>query len=47
MFLACRYVEGFISALKNFMTKYEDNGKAFFNEAVTQYELTLTVSCIL
>ncbi|KAF7356514.1 hypothetical protein MVEN_00984900 [Mycena venus] len=38
------YVEGFISALKNFMNKYDDNGKAFFNEAVTQSELTLTVN---
>ncbi|KAJ7615792.1 hypothetical protein B0H17DRAFT_1152778 [Mycena rosella] len=31
-----RYVEGFISAIKNFMDKFDDNGKAFFNEAVTQ-----------
>ncbi|KAJ7504296.1 hypothetical protein B0H11DRAFT_1709984 [Mycena galericulata] len=38
------YVEGFISALKSFMEKYEDNGKAFFNEAVTQSELTLSAS---
>ncbi|KAK7025224.1 hypothetical protein R3P38DRAFT_1064194 [Favolaschia claudopus] len=38
------YVEGFISALKNFMTKYDDNGKSFFNEAVTQSELTLAVN---
>ncbi|KAJ7622756.1 hypothetical protein DFH06DRAFT_1105004 [Mycena polygramma] len=40
------YVEGFISALKNFMTKYEDNGKTFFNEAVTQSELTLAVNIL-
>jgi len=38
------YVEGFISALKNFMSKYEENGKTFFNGAVTQSELTLTVN---
>ncbi|KAJ7130699.1 hypothetical protein C8R46DRAFT_924784 [Mycena filopes] len=38
------YVEGFISALQDFMKKYEDNGKSFFNEAVTQSELTLTVN---
>ncbi|KAJ6619864.1 hypothetical protein B0H10DRAFT_1126131 [Mycena sp. CBHHK59/15] len=38
------YVEGFIYALKSFMEKYEDNGKTFFNEAVTQSELTLTVN---
>jgi len=38
------YVEGFISALKTFMTKFDDNGKAFFNEAVTQSELTLAVN---
>ncbi|KAF8216607.1 hypothetical protein K438DRAFT_1703635 [Mycena galopus ATCC 62051] len=40
------YVEGFISALKNFMTKFEDNGKSYFNEAVTQSELTLTVNLL-
>ncbi|KAJ7838024.1 hypothetical protein B0H14DRAFT_2361997 [Mycena olivaceomarginata] len=38
------YVEGFISALKTFMNKFDDNGKAYFNEAVTQSELTLTVN---
>ncbi|KAF7370523.1 hypothetical protein MSAN_00684300 [Mycena sanguinolenta] len=40
------YVEGFISALKTFMTKFEDNGKEFFNAAVTQSELTLTVNTL-
>ncbi|KAJ7696572.1 hypothetical protein B0H17DRAFT_1198083 [Mycena rosella] len=40
------YVEGFISALKNFMDKFDDNGKAFFNEAVTQAELTLAVNLL-
>ncbi|KAJ7255509.1 hypothetical protein B0H12DRAFT_535567 [Mycena haematopus] len=40
------YVEGFISALKSFIEKYEDNGKKFFNEAVTQSELTLTVNTL-
>ncbi|KAJ6591467.1 hypothetical protein DFH09DRAFT_176053 [Mycena vulgaris] len=38
------YVEGFISALKTFMTKFDENGKSFFNEAVTQSELTLAVN---
>ncbi|KAJ7931671.1 hypothetical protein B0H13DRAFT_1593972 [Mycena leptocephala] len=38
------YVEGFISALKTFMNKFDDNGKSFFNEAVTQSELTLVVN---
>ncbi|KAF7356513.1 hypothetical protein MVEN_00984800 [Mycena venus] len=28
------YVEGFISALKNFINKYEENGKTYFNNAV-------------
>ncbi|KAJ7130620.1 hypothetical protein C8R44DRAFT_66680 [Mycena epipterygia] len=40
------YVEGFISALKTFMEKFEDHGKAFFNEAVTQSELTLRVNLL-
>ncbi|KAJ6581612.1 hypothetical protein B0H19DRAFT_514034 [Mycena capillaripes] len=38
------YVEGFISALKSFIDKYEENGKTYFNEAVAQSELTLTVN---
>ncbi|KAJ7782065.1 hypothetical protein DFH07DRAFT_765040 [Mycena maculata] len=40
------YVEGFISALQSFMEKFEDNGKTFFNEAVTQSELTLSVNLL-
>ncbi|KAJ6518893.1 hypothetical protein C8R45DRAFT_1084963 [Mycena sanguinolenta] len=40
------YVEGFVSALKAFMVKFEDNGKEFFNAAVTQSELTLTVNTL-
>ncbi|KAJ7091435.1 hypothetical protein B0H15DRAFT_778055 [Mycena belliarum] len=40
------YVEGFISALQAFMTKFEDNGKTFFNEAVTQSELTIAVNLL-
>ncbi|KAJ7043704.1 hypothetical protein C8F04DRAFT_943788 [Mycena alexandri] len=38
------YVEGFVSALEEFMKKFDENGKSFFNEAVTQSELTLTVN---
>ncbi|KAJ7255508.1 hypothetical protein B0H12DRAFT_535537 [Mycena haematopus] len=38
------YVEGFISALTNFLNKYGENGKTYFNEAVTQSQLTLTVN---
>ncbi|KAJ6503783.1 hypothetical protein C8R45DRAFT_818142 [Mycena sanguinolenta] len=38
------YVEGFISALKAFMEKFKDNGKTYFNDAVTQSELTITVN---
>lgn len=47
IYFIIRYVEGFISALKNFMTKYEENGKNFFNEAVTQSELALSVSAFV
>ncbi|KAF7343771.1 hypothetical protein MSAN_01958100 [Mycena sanguinolenta] len=38
------YVEGFICALTEFMTNFKDNGKTYFNEAVTQSELTITVN---
>jgi hypothetical protein len=38
------YVEGFISSLDDFINKYHENGRTFFNETVTQSELTLTVS---
>ncbi|KAJ7066525.1 hypothetical protein C8F01DRAFT_705007 [Mycena amicta] len=37
------YMEGFISGLEGFITKYEDNGKTYFNDAVKQSEITLTV----
>ena len=39
-----RYVDGFIYGLKSFLEKYEDEGKTYFNKAVTQSELTVTVN---
>ncbi|KAF7297693.1 hypothetical protein MKEN_01392600 [Mycena kentingensis (nom. inval.)] len=38
------YIEGFITALESFIKKYEDNGKTYFNDAVKQAEITLTVN---
>ncbi|KAF7370522.1 hypothetical protein MSAN_00684200 [Mycena sanguinolenta] len=38
------YVEGFISALEQFLSKYGEDGKTYFNEAVMQSQLTLTVN---
>ncbi|KAJ6518894.1 hypothetical protein C8R45DRAFT_949652 [Mycena sanguinolenta] len=40
------YVEGFISALESFLGKYGEDGKTYFNEAVTQSQLTLTVNLV-
>ncbi|KAG6909389.1 hypothetical protein DXG01_000689 [Tephrocybe rancida] len=39
-----RYVEGFIDALKWYVEKFGDEGKAHFNEAVTQSELSVNVN---
>ncbi|KAF7309894.1 hypothetical protein MIND_00361700 [Mycena indigotica] len=44
--IASRYIEGFISGIESFISKYEDNGKTYFNEAVTQAEITLTVNIL-
>ncbi|KAF7356430.1 hypothetical protein MVEN_00975900 [Mycena venus] len=38
------YVEGFISALEYFINKYHEAGKTYFNAAVSQSALTLTVN---
>lgn len=38
------YVDGFIYALKSFITAHGDEGKAHFNEAVTQSELALAAN---
>jgi len=38
------YAEGFISALKDYLQKFGDEGKAFFNDAVTKSEVTLHVN---
>ncbi|KAG6916038.1 hypothetical protein DXG01_008662 [Tephrocybe rancida] len=35
------YVEGFVSALKSYLEKFGDEGKTYFNEAVTKSTLTL------
>ncbi|KAF8069114.1 hypothetical protein FPV67DRAFT_1415204 [Lyophyllum atratum] len=43
-----RYVEGFVDALKSYLTKFGDEGKTHFNEAVTQSELSVnaeTITC--
>jgi len=40
------YVEGFIDALKRYLEKYGDDGKEFFNQAVTQSELTLNANTL-
>ncbi|TFK32333.1 hypothetical protein BDQ12DRAFT_773579 [Crucibulum laeve] len=40
------YVEGFISALKGYLEKYGDEGKSYFNSAVTQSELALVVNSL-
>ncbi|KAG7090667.1 hypothetical protein E1B28_009766 [Marasmius oreades] len=38
------YVDGFISCLKRFIEKYEDEGKTHFNSAVTESELKVGVN---
>ncbi|KAJ7510462.1 hypothetical protein B0H11DRAFT_1701524 [Mycena galericulata] len=37
------YVNGFISALKNYLSKYGDDGKAAFNAAVSAAQLSVNV----
>ncbi|KAJ6577442.1 hypothetical protein B0H19DRAFT_1062063 [Mycena capillaripes] len=38
------YVNGFISALKNYLEKYGDDGKAHFNTAVSKAQLSINVN---
>jgi hypothetical protein len=38
------YVNGFISALKSYLEKYGDDGKAHFNAAVSKAQLSVNVS---
>ncbi|KAG6809370.1 hypothetical protein H0H93_015861 [Arthromyces matolae] len=38
------YIEGFIDALKWYVETYGDEGKAHFNEAVTQSELSINAN---
>ena len=40
----CRYVDGFIDALKRYVNKFGDLGKEYFKKAVVNSELTLTVN---
>lgn len=40
------YTDGFISALKYFLDKYESDGKDYFNAAVTQSELSIGVNTL-
>ncbi|KAJ7594065.1 hypothetical protein C8J56DRAFT_1121187 [Mycena floridula] len=41
-----RYTKGFIDALKHLNTKFGEKGKALFNRACTQSELTVTVNTL-
>ncbi len=45
-YISLSYTEGFISALKYFLDKYESDGKDYFNAAVTQSELSIGVNTL-